>query len=329
MKRSFWRRVACIDGALVLALLPVAPAFAQPAPPSPATTVAGAGDARAAFDSAQKLFDAGRLAEARELFSKAYQVSGSPNARLMAARCLTALGRVSEAYDEMAATSREATARAETDPKYVPTRDAAATELALLERRVGKLTVIVADLVRGTEVTLNGTRLAPERIGSAVAVAPGQVIVEVRPPDGPTVRREVTVAAAESQTLTLGLAQRPQAPVVVAAAPPPASAPGVGVVRVGGFAAAGVGAVGMVVFAAAGIASNLKFSNLQQACGGVRCTDPAYASTVDAGKTLDTVANAALTAGLVGLVSGGLMIAFGGPKKAPVAATGRGLALTF
>jgi hypothetical protein len=245
----------------------------------------------------------------------------------MAARCLNGLGHVAEAYEEMAATSREATARAEQDTRYVPTRDAAATELALLERRVGKVTVVVAGILPGTVVTLNGAPLAPERVGVAVAVVPGKVVVEVRPPEGAPVVREASIAAAESQTITFSLFKRPE-PVVIVAAPPPPPAR-VGGVRAAGLAVAGIGAIGMAVFAGAGLSADGKFSDLKRACGNMRCTDPAYAGTVDSGKTLDTVANVALTAGIVGLVGGGLMIIFGGPRKAPVAATASGLVLGF
>jgi hypothetical protein len=243
----------------------------------------------------------------------------------MAARCLSALGRLPEAYEEMAATSREATERAEADPKYVRARDAAATELALLERRVGRLTIVVVDPPPGTVVTLDGKELPAGRRGQPVAVTPGRVTVEVRFPGAEPVVREASVAAAEAQTITFSPPRKPETRLVIQAPP----APRVGAVRIAGIVVGGVGAIGMAVFGAAGTASNAKFSDLERACGHVRCQDPSYASTVDAGKTLDIVANAALTAGLVGLVGGGLMIAFGGPKNAPVTPTARGLSFSF
>lgn len=303
--------------AFTLALLSTGAALAQSAP---------ADEARAAFDSAQKLFDEGKLEEARALFDKAYRASGSPNARLMAARCLSALDRVAEAYEEMAATSREATADAEKDPRYVPTRDAAATELALLERRVAKVTVVITDFTIGTVVTLNGAPLAVERLGFAVAVAPGKVTVQVRPPADAVIVREATLAATESQTITITRARRP-APVVTLLLPPPA--PWLDRVRAAGFVTAGFGAIGMAVFAGAGATSNAKFADLQRACGATRCTDPSYAGTVDTGKALDTTANVALAAGLAGLVGGGLMILLGGSRRAPVTSTTRGLSVAF
>ena len=97
------------------------------------------------FASARALFNAGKVAEALPLFRDVYARSSSPNARLYVARCLRKLGRNPEAYDEMEATLREATKRAETEPKYAQTRDSAAAELALLEPLVGKLIIAVAD----------------------------------------------------------------------------------------------------------------------------------------------------------------------------------------
>ena len=85
------------------------------------------------YAEAQKLFDKGSYADALVAFRQAYNVSSSPNARLMVGHCLVALGRRAEAYEEMTATMREAAKKAETESKYGPTRDTAATQLALLE----------------------------------------------------------------------------------------------------------------------------------------------------------------------------------------------------
>ena len=60
---------------------------------------------------------------------------------------------------------------------------------------------------------------------------------------------------------------------------------------------------------------------MSTAYGGTRCTDPAYQSQINAGKTLDPVANIGLGAGLAGLAAGTLMIVFGGAHEASVAVT--------
>lgn len=312
--------VVALSLALSTAVLSTRAALADGAPAD--------GGAEANFEAGQKLFDAGRLDEARELFLKAYAVSKSPNARLMIARCLTGLGRLGEAHDEMEATLREATARAETDARYVPTRDAAASELALLDRRLGKLTVVIMDFAVGTEVTINGARLPPERIGYPVPVKPGKIIVRVAPPAGAAIdpiEREVTIGPGEVQTVAVSVPRPVAVEKVVVVAPEPT----IGPLRGAGIGVATVGVVGMAVFAGAGLASNGKFNSLAQSCSFMRCTNPADASTVDSGKTLDTVANVGLGVGIVGIVGGVAMIVFGGPKKSPVTTTGRTLSVAF
>jgi hypothetical protein len=287
---------------------PLLPVIAMVAIGLAATPALGQPNARAEFDVAQKLFDEGRQAEALPRFRAAYQASKSPNARLMVARCLIAIGKTAEAYEEMAATTRDATARAEADPKYAATRDSAAAELALLERRVGAV------------VTLNGAPLAADRLGVPVAVEPGKVVVEVSRASGKPDRREVTIGAGETKTVTFAITAASSGPVGPIAPPPPPPPPQEtrgGGVRVAGFVVAGLGVAGMGLFAGAGLMANSKFATLQKECGSARCADPKYADTVDAGKTLDLLANIGLGVGAAGIASGALMIALGGPKKAP------------
>src|SRR5262249_49293710 len=73
-------------------------------------------------------------------------------------------------------------------------------------------------------VTLNGAPLGIERLGFAVAVIPGKVTVQVRPPEGEPVVREASIGPAESQTITISLLKRPE-PVVIVAPPPPPPPP--------------------------------------------------------------------------------------------------------
>lgn len=297
-------------GAIAVAMVFLSqPAFAQ-------------ADAKAEFDDGQKLFDAGRQADALPHFRKAFASSKSPNARLMVARCLIALGKTAEAYEEMATTTREATARAESDPKYARTRDSAAAEMAVLERRIGKLVVALAEPGAGATVTLDGAPLTAERLGVPVAVQPGTMIVEATHGADKPVRREVTIAAGETKTVAIAFTTSAAAPPPVTTtmpvAPPVDSKTSGGGVRVVGFFVAGLGAAGMGAFAGAGLAAKSKFTTVQTECGGVRCTDPKYGPIIDSGKTLTTVANVGLGVGIAGLVGGALMIALGGPSKAPV-----------
>jgi thioredoxin-like negative regulator of GroEL len=119
----------------IVAMALVAALSGAPGPASAEPQQAGdAPSAQKLYGSAQKLYDAGKYADALALFRQAYESSKSPNARLMVAACYGALGRNAEAYEEMAATLAEATERAETDAKYRPARDEAAKQ-AIRTRR--------------------------------------------------------------------------------------------------------------------------------------------------------------------------------------------------
>lgn len=274
-----------------------------------------AADAAKQFATAQDLYDNGRHDEALPMFREAFRATGSPNARLYVARSLRELGRLAEAYEEMSETLRDATARADTEAKYVQTRDAAASELALLERRVGRVIVAIANPPSGVTVSLNGNELPGGRVGAPVAVMPGMITVSVEAPGREPVTREVTVGAGETKTVALALEEG-----TGKAAPSPATqdeAPSSGGgVRTAGFVVAGLGVAGMGLFAVTGLMANSKFKTLEEECGGVRCTDPKYADTIDSGKTLDLLATIGLIAGATGIAAGGAMILFGGSSSA-------------
>jgi len=222
----------------------------------------------------------------------------------------------------MAATLREATLRAESEPRYAQTRDSAAAELALLEPLVGKLVIAVADPPAGMTVALDGRPLDAARWSAPIPVDPGNRLVAITPPGGATIRREITVDAHTTKTLALTLPSAP-APLAVKVAPDAALTGGTA--RKVGFGVAGLGVAGPGLFAITGARANQKYSELQASCGQQRCADPRFATTIDQGKLLDTLATSGLVVGAIGVVAGAAMIAFGGPTRAPPATAFVGL----
>jgi hypothetical protein len=306
----------------------IAAGFAAVPSPSAAQPAAGK-SALERFDDAQKLFDHGKHEDALALFRQVYGETKSPNARLMAARCLLALGRTADGYDELAATVREAAGRAESEPKYARTRDAAAAELGALEPKIGKIVVALAD--PAATVSLNGATLAPERLGVPLATLPGRVVLLAKKPDGTTVQREETVGAGQTKTITLVFPSAP--PAATAPAPPEPPPPAIpreppptvkigGGVRVAGIVIATLGAAGMGVFGATYAVAQSKYNSLVSGCGGARCTDPKYDAVIDSGKQMEVVSNVSVVAGGVALGAGALMIILGGPSAKPRPATG-------
>jgi hypothetical protein len=280
----------------------------------------GAKDAAESFKDAQKQYDEKSYDDALASARAALDATGSPNARLYVARSLRELGRLDQAYTEMQRTVKDATALAEKEKKYEPTRDAAAAELALLERRVGKVVVALVDAPPGAQVTLNGKELEAYRIGIPIAVNPGDVVLEANAEGAAPVQRQIRIAAGETQTVTLVFKAEATGagagkPPPTTTLPPDTAAPRHGGgLRTAGFVVAGVGVAGLAVFAVTGSMANSKFSQLESECGSKRCSDPKYADTVDSGKRYETIANVGLAVGAVGLLAGGAMILFGGPS---------------
>lgn len=317
-------RARFFAGALLAALAatPVSSAWAQSA--------GSAAAQREEFAAAQKLFDDKDYAGALPKFQKLVADTSSPNARLYVARCLRELGRLAEAYDQMSLTVKESMARAESEARYAQTRDAAASELVVLEAKVGKLIVAITGVERADDakVTVDGKELPKDKIGTPITVAPGTLTVVATAAGSSGMREKAEVKAGETKTVALnlgtGTASSSSAPSDGDA---PADAPEQpdiredpttrgGGVRTAGFVAAGVGVAGMVLFAISAATASSKYSELEEGCQNTRCTDPKYEDTIDSGKTFDTLANVGLVVGIVGLGAGAGMIIFGGPKPA-------------
>ncbi len=267
------------------------------------------------FEKGQTLFDAGDFEQALPFFKNAFERTKSPNASLYVARCLERLERFDEAYTAMKATVTLATDKAKEEEKYVSTRDAAAAELAVLAPKVGLVVIAFTEELVDAVATLDGRALDAKELGVPVAVMPGEVTVVGSAEGRETVTKVVTVEGGETKAVALAL------PEASTDDPGPSDEPDGGFVvtplRAAGFAVGGLGVVGLVVFAVTGSMASSKFSQLEEECGGVRCTDPAQADVVDEGKTLSLVAN--VTAGVGGalLLGGVLMVIFGGPDDEP------------
>lgn len=305
------------------------PAFADNAAKAPAgdegdgPTPAEIAAATKKFREAQKKYEQKDYPAALELARMAHEVSNSPNARLYIARSLRELGRHAEAYEEMSIVVREATERAQSEVKYEPTRDAAAAELALLARKVGRVIIAVADPPPGTKVEMNGEPIDDKRLGEPIAVMPGEVVVRATTSGSDPIEKKIEVGAGATKTIALAFAgASPESDEDSAAVPETEpmdtggkTQPSGGTLRTVGFVTAGVGVAGLVVFGVAGSMAKSEFDGLEEECNGERCTDPKYADNVDSGKRLQTIANIGLVVGAVGLIAGGTMILLGGPKK--------------
>ena len=294
-----------------------------------------AADAAQTFSDGVELFNKGDYYNALPKFREALDMSGSPNARLYMGRCLGALGRITESYDEMTSAMREASEKASFDQKYVTTRDAAAAQLAIMEPKIGKLmiSVIGADTYK---VKIDGKDVPKDKIGTVIALLPKSIALTGEADERLPFEKQVEIRAGQTTAVTVELKKTEEAGGKVEpkagdgdkgkTGPTPAPLPPVepesefGGMRIGGVIAGVIGIGGIVVMGVTGSMANSRKDTLETECGGTNCTQAKYQTTIDEGKTYQTVANIGLGVGIGGIALGALLIILGGPSNPEEAA---------
>lgn len=256
------------------------------------------------FSDARGAYKNGKFAEALPKFQQITAETKSPNARLYVARCLKELKRTAEAYD----TLRSIVEQSGHDPKYEKTRSAAAADLQELEPLVAHLTITLTPEQKGSAVNINGTPVLEDRF-SSVTVEPGTLDIELFRTGSTPEHQTIEVQAGDHKSVAF--APKTEPPPL----PPISEKPkGLGTVRIAGIAIGSVGVVSLLAGIGTGIASGTKFDEVQSACGGKRCTDPKFADDIDAGKSLESAADATFVIGGVFVAASIPMIILGGPK---------------
>ncbi len=180
--------------------------------------------AQRTFEAADGLFDAKRYSEAITAYRASYEIVASPNSRLMIARSLAALGKLDDAYYELVGAVSDAKSAAAADEKYAPTLKAAEAELASLEPKVGRVELVLSDALKEAKINVGPRTLTVLEHAAPVVVTPGSVVVVAALPDGRSVRRELSVAAGESEKVQLDLpAESEPSPTPKPEAPTPAA----------------------------------------------------------------------------------------------------------
>lgn len=287
--------------------------------------------AQRTFEAADGLYDAKRFREAITAYRASYEIVASPNSRLMIARCYAALGQVDDAYYELTGAIMDAKQAAAADKKYAPTLAAAETELANLEPKVGRLTLVLGARLKEAKVNVGPRTLSTPDFANPIVVTPGNVVVVATLPDGRSLRRELTVAAGATEKLELDLAaetsethvaSRPKAPpkpttptAHADATKAPASS-----LRPYAYVAGGVGLAGLATFAVFGLMNKSKFEDLDSRCEAGHC-GPGSQSDIDAGRRYQTIANVGLAVGVIGVGVGTTLFLVSSPNRRESATT--------
>lgn len=305
------------------AAAPAKPPPATPPPASPATAdpEALAKKATAYFMKGSDLFKIKKYKEALEQFKLSYATVQSPNSHLYIARCLAAMGEARNAWLEFDQVVDEASARAQTEDKYAPTRDTAKVERDELNAKLALVTITVAGASLSTVVRVGAHEVPQNKWAKPYPLDPSTVEVVIENAGKPGPRQTVMLTAGSKRDLKLNV-EFPKAPPPAVVAKTKSGPP----LRPLAFVAGGVGVAGFIMFAVGGAVSSSTFGSLKTLCGGEQqCPPDKIAEAQDkasAGKTQQAVANAGLAIGIIGVAAGATLFAlsFQKPKKDSVAA---------
>jgi hypothetical protein len=258
-------------------------------------------------------------------FRASHEIVASPNTRLEIARCLETMGKLVEAYAEFGRTAVEAKELKADDNRYQRAYDAAITERAQLQPKLGFVSLTVENPAEGTRVTVGGEEIRRAAWAEPAPVVAGTTAIVVRTAGHAPVERTVTLAAGATAALTIdaqsGEPDSPAAPATVEA-PVVQSPSDRSPLRPWAYVAGGVGAAGLATFAIFGAMARSTYGDLQGNCGDAPC--PANkADEVSSGKVQQTIANLGLAVGLLGAAGGATLFVLSIKKDAP--ATGSAL----
>ena len=180
--------------------------------------------ARQLFADAEKDEDAGRWNDALVKLRRVAQVKLTAGIHYHIALCQEHVGQLATALDEYTSADMQARSESATDVLRLVGK-----RIADLGPRVPGLTIRLVPSVADATVTLDGAKLSPAVLGTALPVDPGEHHIEAGAADRPTTMRTVTMHERDVTVVDLPLAEPSPPPSVVLPAatsrPDPAGGP--------------------------------------------------------------------------------------------------------
>ena len=294
--------------------------------------------AQGAKVAAESLFQAGKqlmadkkYAEACPKFAESQKLDPAPGTLLNLARCYEALGKTASAWVEYKAAAALAGQLGQKD------REDGARELATkLEPKLSKLTIVAA-ATPGLVVKSDGVEVGAATFGTALAIDPGEHLIEASAPGYEPWSAKVVVGPnADSKTASIpplvrsaeplptattapgappAVTATTAAPTATSAAPPPE---GSNSMRTASYVLMGAGLVGIGVGAVFGGLAVSDVGNAQSdpaLCPDKVCT-PAGRAVIDDASTKALISSIALPVGLAAAGAGVVLFVVSGPKSA-------------
>jgi hypothetical protein len=289
-------RVRALAPSLAALILAVTPALAQ--------DVAAAD---ALFNRGIVDMEAGRFEKACPAIEESQRLDPRPGTLFTLATCEDRAGRIGTAttrYQDYLSQFRGMSAEQRARQKG---RDKIAQDrIAALTPKIPQLTLILPPgAPAGTSVTRDGVALRGPSLGVPLPVDPGSHVIVTDAPGRPQSRREITIAAGESKTVTVepGEISPTPAPSATVAPPPavtskePAGSSGRGPWI---WIAGGIGVAGMAVGGIGGAMVFSKKGTIQDNCHAGACNREGL-DAADSARTAGTISNVGFAVGALGI----------------------------
>jgi tetratricopeptide (TPR) repeat protein len=287
--------------------------------------------ARAAATQGFHAFQKGQWQKAIDLFSRAQRLVRAPTQVLFIARAHAKLGHYVKARELYLQIIHEALAP-NAPAAFRKAQESAAKEVKDVEAKIAHLTIQVGGAGNTTViVTMDGNPVPPALVGIEMPVDPGKHQVKAVATGFKPATKDVTLAAAADQSISLTLEANPGAGAIEppqaddtpepgqSSPPPPAKSDrgaadrggGASGLRIGAYAALGVGVVGagLGTFFVLRSSSKRKDADAAYKACGSPCVDKNPKSAEVA--SLDDQARSAKTLAIVGYAVGGVGVAAG------------------
>ena len=302
-----WQRALCTSAVALELIVSAGAAHAQG--PTAGPDSANLDVARSVAISGREAFNAGDYETALSLFRKAYELYPAPTVVLYEARTLEKMGRLIEAVEAYARTTRTAVPTG-APAQFAEAISAARAEGEELRARIPALSIEL----RGASaddpqlsVTINGKAVGAARLAQTQSLNPGTYRVAGTVGDREATT-DVTLMPGQTRRVVLNLTRRPADPLAAEAA---LSAP-IGVeptLRRGppmlAYIAGGVGVAGVGAGVIAGVLANEKYDEAEEQCEDHRCAagSPGL-DAVDAFRTWRMVSSVSYGVGAAGIAAG-------------------------
>lgn len=275
--------------------------------------------ARTLFKEGVALSAANNCAAALTKYRAVANVKMTAQVAFNIAECEERLGKLVSALGNY----RVAAVQAEGDAKSKDVSSRVGARIDALEPRIPRLIIKRGKGADTALIELDGSELGASQLSAEIPVDPGSHTVVAKIGDKAYLHETILLEEKAARTFEVQLDLPPpkiEKPVIEAPPPPPPPPPPQGRSKIPGAVLLGVGVASAAVGVGFIVLRGGTLSELDKKCGGDTSCPPSAAPLADQGKLYTGLAEATFAVGVVGVITGVVLLATSGPSAPPKAA---------